>query len=112
MVPFEKGGSESWPPFSMRETIIPAMQANYLNHRLYDQPFRPFKVHLSDGSSIPVTNAGMVMVGETSVMLPVELGQDSEGFPLVKRWRTVALAHMVQFSDLDESVSGKNRKRK
>jgi hypothetical protein len=95
------------PRYNIRE-----MQANDLNHRLYDQPFRPFKVHLSDGSSIPVTNAGMVMVGETSVMLPVELGQDSEGFPLVKRWRTVALAHMVQFSDLDESVSGKNRKQK
>jgi hypothetical protein len=69
------------------------MQAVDLNHRIYDSPFRPFRVHLSDGSNIAVTNAGMVLVGESSVILPVELGHDAEGYPLVKRWRTVALSH-------------------
>lgn len=88
------------------------MTAADLNQRLYDQPFRPFRIHLSDGSAIPLTNAGMVLVGETSIVVPTETGRDSQGFPLVKRWRTVALSHMVQFSDLDEPVSGKNRKRK
>jgi len=56
--------------------------------------------------------AAMSLGAESSVILPVEIGHDSEGFPLVKRWRTVALAHMVQFSDLDEPVSGKGRRRK
>jgi hypothetical protein len=88
------------------------MQAVDLNHRIYDSPFRPFRVHLSDGSNIPVTNAGMVLVGESSVILPVELGHDAEGFPLVRRWRTVALSHMVQFSDIDEPVSGKRPKKR
>jgi len=84
-----------------------------LNHRLYDKPLKPFRIHLSDGSSIPVTNAGIVLVGESSVILPTELAHDSEGYPVVKRWRTIALAHMVQFSDIDEPVSGKSpRKRK
>jgi hypothetical protein len=88
------------------------MQAHDLNHRLYDQPFRPFRIHLSDGSSVTVSNGGMLLVGESSVILPVELGRDSEGYPLVKRWRTVALSHMVQFSNLDAPVSEKKRKRK
>lgn len=83
-----------------------------LNHRLHDNPFRPFRIHLSDGSTIPVINAGMVLVEESSVILPTEMAHDSEGYPLVKRWRTVALSHMVQFSDVDEPVSGKRRKRK
>jgi hypothetical protein len=82
-----------------------------LNHRLYDNPFRPFRIHLSDGSTVPVAHPGMLMVEESSVILPTEMANDSEGYPLVKRWRTVALAHMVQFSDLDEPIGGKQRKR-
>ncbi len=54
----------------------------------------------------------MVLVGESSVILPVELGRDSESYPLVKRWRTIALSHMVQFSDLDEPVLGKRPKKR
>jgi hypothetical protein len=88
------------------------MTAANLNQRLYDQPFKPFRVHLSDGTAIPITNSGPVLVGETSVVVPTEMGHDTHGYPLVKRWRTLALAHMVQFSDIDEPVTGKGRKRK
>jgi len=82
-----------------------------INQRLYDQPFKAFRIHLSDGSSIPVMNPGMLIVSETSAILPVETGHDPQGFPIVKRWRTVALAHIVQFSDVNEPVSGKGKKR-
>lgn len=88
------------------------MNRSEFNHRLYDDPFRPFRIHLSDGSTIPVTNAGMLIVEESSVILPTEMARDPEGYPLVKRWRTVALAHMVQFSDLDDSVGGKRPKKR
>lgn len=88
------------------------MTAVDLNHRLYDTPFRPFRIHLGDGTTIPVTNAGMALVGPISVILPTELGRDSEGHPLVKRWRTVVLAHMVQFSDIDEPVTGKRPRKR
>lgn len=83
-----------------------------LNHRLYDAPFKPFRIHLSDGSTIPVANAGTILVGESSAILPTEMGRDTEGFPVVKRWRTVALSHMVQFSDLDEPIGGKRPKKR
>ena len=88
------------------------MTAVDLNHRLYDTPFRPFRIHLSDGATIPVTNAGMVLVGPTSAILPTELGRDADGYPLVKRWRTVALAYIVQFSDIDEPVTGKRPRKR
>ena len=88
------------------------MTAEDLNHKLYDQPFRPFRIHLSDGSNIPVTNGGIILVGESSAIVPTELGRDSDGHPLVLRWRTVALSHMVQFSDVDEPISGKRPKRR
>jgi hypothetical protein len=88
------------------------MTAADINQRLYDSPFRPFRIHLSDGSTLPVVNAGMVLVGESSVILPTETGNDAQGFPIVKRWRTLALAHMVQFSNIDEPVSGKRPKKR
>jgi hypothetical protein len=88
------------------------MTAADLNHLIYDNPFRPFRIHLSDGSNIPVTNGGMLLVGESSVILPTELRRDREGFPVVLRWRTVALSHIVQFSDIDEPVSGKRPKKR
>jgi hypothetical protein len=87
-----------------------SMTATDLNHRLYDAPFKAFKIHLTDGSSVNVINPGMVLVSESSVIIPIEMGNDSEGYPLVKRWRTVAPAHMVQFADIDEPVSGKRPK--
>jgi hypothetical protein len=49
---------------------------------------------------------------ETSVIVPIEMGHDSERYQLVKPWRTLALSRMVQFSDIDGPVSGKDGKRK
>ena len=90
---------------------IPGMRVKDLINRLSDRPFKGFRVHLSDGSSIPVTEPGMIILGPSSAVLPTEYGRE-EGERVANRWRTVALADMVQFSDLDEPVSGKQRKRK
>jgi hypothetical protein len=87
------------------------MRAKDLLTRLRDLPFRGFRIHLSDGSTIPITEPGMIIVGPSSAVLPTEFGSE-QGERVATRWRTVALAHMVQFSDLDESISGKRRKRK
>ena len=88
------------------------MTRHDFNLRLHDQPFRPFRVHLSDGSMIPVMNPGLAFVGESTVLMPTEVGNDPEGFPLVKRWRTVSLSHMVQFSDVDEPATGTRSKKR
>jgi hypothetical protein len=87
------------------------MRVKDLLGRLRDMPFRGFRIHLSDGSAIPVTEPGMIIVGPSSAVVPTEFGTE-QGERVATRWRTVAIAHMVQFSDLDEPISGKNRKRK
>ena len=51
-----------------------------INHRLHDQPFKPFRIDLSDGSAIPVMNARLVLVSETSAILATEVGHDSDGY--------------------------------
>lgn len=87
------------------------MRVKDLVNRLNDRPFRGFRIHLSDGSQIPVSEPGMIIVGPSSAVLPTEYGRE-EGERVATRWRTVALAHMVQFSDLDVPVSGKRPKKR
>jgi hypothetical protein len=87
------------------------MRVKDLINRLSDRPFKGFRIHLSDGSSIPVSDPGMIIVGPSSAVLPTEFGRE-QGERVATRWRTVALSHMVQFADIDEPVSGKQRKRK
>ena len=87
------------------------MRAEDLLNRLQDEAFRPFRIHLSDGSLLDVPETGMVIVGKSSAVLPSRFDQDEEGRRIAARWRTVALIHIVQFSDLDERVNGKGRRR-
>jgi len=83
------------------------MRPEDLLNRLHDEPFRPFRIHLSDGSSLEVPDKSMVIVGRSSAVLPSRFGLDEEGHSLAEHWRTVALVHMVQFSDLSETTNGR-----
>ena len=78
--------------------------------RLTDLPARPFRIHISDGTELELTQPGMVIVGETSAVLPTLFGTDADGYRYAKNWRTVALDHITQFSDVPAS-NGKRRKR-
>ncbi len=87
------------------------MRARDLLSRLQDQPFKPFRMHLSDGTKLDVTEPGMIVVGMNSAVVPVKWGKDEDGHKLARNWRTIALAHIVQFSDINGG-NGKRRKRK
>ena len=80
-----------------------------LLNRLHDRRFSPFRVHMSDGTVLEVLQPGMVIVGETTAVLPTLWGADDEGRRFAQRWRTLDLSHMTQFSDLEQS-NGKRRK--
>ena len=83
------------------------MRTEDLTNRLEDRPFRPFRIHLSDGSNLDVNQPGMVIVGRSTAVLPTRFGQDEEGRPVAERWRTIALMHIVLFSDLiDRPIPG------
>ena len=83
-----------------------------LRRRLHDEPFRPFRIHLSDGTSLEVPEPGMVIIGRTTAILPSEWGRDEQGFRVAENWRTISLLHIVQFSDLQEKLNGKRRQKK
>ena len=85
------------------------MKARDFESKMEDLPFEPFRAHLSDGTTIVVSDPGSVVVGLSSVVLPTEWGsEDGRRYPT--RFRKIALSHVVQFSELDDMVGGKRPK--
>ena len=82
-----------------------------LMKRLEDQPFRPFRIHLSDGTKIDVRQPGMVIVGLATAVLPTSFSAAEDGSRVAADWRTVALRHIVQFTDISTRSNGSRRKR-
>ena len=88
------------------------MTARDLLNKLHDNPFQAFRVKLSNGSAMDVLDPNTVVVGPTSAIMPIETILDDQGYYLVSRWHTVALAHMVEFIDIDPPKETGKRKRR
>ncbi len=85
------------------------MSNHDLLRKLSDVPFKPFRLRLSNATAIDVQEPGNVIVGDTSAVLPVETYVDDQGFRIVRNWKTIALAHIVEFSDLDPKSESKKK---
>jgi len=88
------------------------MRPEDLLKRLHDHPFKPFRVHLSDRTTIEVAEPGMVIVGRTTAVLPTRFARRGDGYRIAEDWRTIALLHIVQFSDLRDRAGGGRKRRK
>lgn len=55
------------------------MRVDDLFKRPEDPPLRPFRIHLSDGKVIPVTEPEMVIVGASTAILPTPFGRSRQG---------------------------------
>ena len=87
------------------------MKARDLLNKLHDPPFQPFRVKLSNKTTMDVLDPNTVVVGPSSAIMPIETARDSSGYYVVTRWRTVALSHMVEFVDIDPPKRDAKRKR-
>jgi hypothetical protein len=85
------------------------MSPRDLLNRLHDEPFKPFRVRLTNNSTIDIPEPGLVVVGPTSAIMPVQTMKDEIGYTLVTQWRTIALSHMMEFVDLDPPKSSRKR---
>ena len=63
-------------------------------------PFKPFRVHLSDGSHYDVTNRDMAIVEKNTVDIGVNLDPDGIADGLVR----CAILHIVKLADLEASI--------
>ncbi len=78
--------------------------------RLEDRPFRPFRIHLSDGTVLTVSDPGEVVVGRATAMLFTRFGRSEQGRRIVEDWRTIALLHITQFGEARASRNGRRRR--
>ncbi len=82
-----------------------------LLRKLNDEPFKPFRLKLSNSTTIDVLEPGSVIVGKTSAVLPVQTMLDERGYRVVENWKTISISHIVEFSDLETKDRGPKRKR-
>ena len=88
------------------------MRPKDLTQRLSDHPFRPFRIHLSDGTVLPVKDPAMIIVSDTTAIIPSKFGRDQDGTRIARHRRTIDLLHIVQFSEIDERRNGRRMRRK
>jgi hypothetical protein len=86
------------------------MRVRDLLNKLHDEPFQPFRARLTNNSTIDVLDPNTVVVGPSSAIMPIETIRDSSGYYVVARWRTVALAHIIEFVDIDLPKSHTRKK--
>jgi len=85
------------------------MSPQDLLNRLQDHPFKPFRVRLSNSTTIDIIEPGTVVVGPTSAIMPIQTAKDDLGYTLVTQWKTIALSHMMEFSDIEPPRGSRKR---
>jgi hypothetical protein len=96
MAPAKINGRENHSAVSLS-----VMSPQDLLNRLHDEPFKRFRVRLTNNTTIDITDPGLVIVGPTSAVMPIQTAKDDLGYTLVTQWRTIALSHMMEFADIE-----------
>jgi hypothetical protein len=51
----------------------------------------------------------MILVGDSSAVIATKNIRDERGHRVTTDWRTVSIAHMLEFADLEPSENGKRK---
>jgi hypothetical protein len=68
--------------------------------RLNDVPFKPFRIKLSNSTTVDVVDPTMIMVGRTSAIVATRTAEDERGYKVVLDWKTISILHIVEITDL------------
>ena len=68
--------------------------------KLDDQPFTPFRIRLVNNSTYDILDPGMIIVGDSSAVVATQNIRDEKGRRVTTDWRTISIAHTLEFSDL------------
>jgi len=67
-----------------------------IRERMQDNPFRPFRIHTSDGKAYDIFNHDMMFVKRNDVEVALDLDANS----VAERFAKVALLHITALEDL------------
>ena len=88
----------------------PAMTHLDLHRKLNDQPFKPFRIKLVNGTTYDIAEPWMITVGESSAIVVTQSRQDERGYRTALDWRTISIAHILEFQDLDVPSQAKRKR--
>ncbi len=60
------------------------------------KPFRPFKIHLSDGKSFEISNHDAALISRSSI----DIGVDPDPDGIAERFVRCAIMHITQIEEL------------
>jgi hypothetical protein len=86
------------------------MISDDLIKKLHDYPFKPFRIRMVNSSVYDVLAPWMMVVGKSSAVVASEMGKTDRGYEIALDWKTVAIHHMMEFSDLPMPAKGSKRK--
>lgn len=79
------------------------MRRHNLIEALKTSPFRPFRLHVSDGSTFEIRHPEMLMVTRHAAIVGILSSADrssAEEYPEISRSTTVDLMHVTQLEEL------------
>jgi hypothetical protein len=74
-----------------------------LTRRLHDMPFKPFRIRMVNNTVYDILDPGMIIVGESSAVVVTQQTRDGQGHRIATDWRTISIAHIIEFADIDET---------
>jgi hypothetical protein len=86
---------------------IPLVTYHDLNRKLSEDPFKPFRIRMSNTTNIDVRRPVPFILGESSAVIPTDTITDERGYTVARDWKTISIGHIVEFVELNE----KKRKR-
>ena len=79
--------------------IRPMITVTELRDRMQENPFRPFRIHASDGKSYDIANHDMMFIKRNGVEIALDLDANS----VAERFAKCALLHITRIEDLAEA---------
>lgn len=80
------------------------MRGDILISALTASPFRPFRVHIADGTAYDVRHPEMLMVSRHSAVIGISekasTENGAESYPEIDRFATIDLRHVTQAEEL------------
>jgi hypothetical protein len=72
-----------------------------LQRKLHDNPFKPFRIRLANNTIYDVLEPWMITIGQSRAIVVTQVRKDDFGYETAMDWRTISIAHILEFSDLE-----------
>jgi hypothetical protein len=71
------------------------MRLDDLLRRLFDVPFKPFRIKMVNNSAYDIMDPGLVIPGKSSAVVAAAHIRDAQRHVTATDWRTISIAHII-----------------